>query len=331
MRGRRGACCLRSRRSGDVGVPLLRARSPPGSPFGHPAGDLVRINGVVACRRSFRAQRAGAGTAAHRLTETRKKVETLDSVHADPHWGLPPDHGPNGGLCFAPRSVFPAPTGIDPTLVEDSVRDIASLPEHISIALATLLRFLLCGEESATHAFGDSLPHSLADTERSSLEVIAREEAAHAWLIGQWTTRLPDTPVAFDVVATRHFFRRLQTRDRALHFARVAALDALVCRLLSRLIRGAALAPYAGLRAGLSRIRSDEIEHVRISRAHAMHQGMGPAGFSAVAVDVGARLDVLLAPAMPALRVLTGSDRPIRPRVCASAPAEDRRLAATPG
>lgn len=227
--------------------------------------------------------------------------------------------------------MIPGTNDIDPTLVEDSIRDIAALPTHIAIALATLLRFLLCGEESATHAFGDSLRHSLADAERAALEVIAREEAAHAWLIGQWTTRLPGTPVAFDVDATRRFFRRLQTRNSALHFARVAALDALVCRLLSRLIRGAALAPYAGLRAGLSRIRSDEIEHVRISRAHAMHQGMGPAGFSAVAVDVGARLDVLLAPAMPALRVLTGSDRPIRPRVCASAPAEDRRLAATPG
>lgn len=227
--------------------------------------------------------------------------------------------------------MIPAPTGIEPTLVEHSVRDIAALPVHIAIALATLLRFLLCGEESATHAFGDSLPHSFVDAERASLEVIAREEAVHAWLIGQWTIRLPETPVAFDVVATRRFFRRLQTRDRALHFARVAALDALVCRLLSRLIRGAVLTPYAGLRAGLSRIRSDEIEHVRVSRAHAIRLGLRPAEFSAVAVEVEARLAVLLAPAMPAMRVMTGSDRPIRPRVGASAAAKERRSAPAPG
>ncbi len=254
----------------------------------------------------------------------------MDSVHAPPDWGPPPDGGPIRGLCFAPGKAIPATTDIDPMLVEDSVRDIAVLPAHIAIALATLLRFLLCGEESATHAFGDPLPHFLADPERASLEVIAREEAAHAWLIRQWTTRLPEPRVAFGLEATRRFFRRLQTRDRALHFARIAALDALVCRLLSRLIRGAALAPYPGLRSDLSRIRSDEIAHVRITRAHALRLGMGRASFAAVAVDVEARLAVLLAPAVPALQMLTGSDRPGRPRDVACAPAEASGLAAIP-
>jgi hypothetical protein len=258
----------------------------------------------------------------------------LDSVDVHPDRGLPHDRGSNRGsnrgLCFAPRVVTAGATSIEPTLVEASVQDVVRLRDPFATALATLLRFLLCGEESATHAFGDPLPHPFADAELASLAVIAQEEAVHAWLIGEWTTRLPEPRVAFDLEATRRFFRRLQTRDRALHFARIAALDALVCRLLSRLIRGAALAPYPGLRAGLSRIRSDEIAHVRITRAHALRLGMCRVAFAAVAVEVEARLAVLLAPAVPALHLLTGSDRPGLARNVACAPAEACGLAAIP-
>jgi hypothetical protein len=132
-------------------------------------------------------------------------------------------------------------------------------------------------------------------------------------LIGRWIAKLPESPTAFDPIASRRFFRRLQTRYHALHFARIAALDALVCRILSRLIRGAALAPYPALRAGLARIRSDEIDHVRIALAHALRMDMRRAEFALVAADVEGRLAVLLAPAMPAMRLLTGADRTIDP------------------
>jgi hypothetical protein len=200
-------------------------------------------------------------------------------------------------------------TEFDRRLAEDASRDIEAMPIQVGTALATLLRYLLCGEESATHAFGESLAHSLSGAERASLEVIAEEEAAHAWLIGRWIAQLPASSVAFDVTASRRFFRKLQTRDRALHFARIAALDALVCRILSRLIRGAALAPSSALRAGLARIRSDEIDHVRIALAHALRMDMQRTEFAMVAADVEARLAVLLAPAMPAMRLLTGTGR----------------------
>jgi hypothetical protein len=204
-------------------------------------------------------------------------------------------------------------SAFDFTLADDSGRDIDALPIEVGAALATLLRFLLCGEESATHAFGDSLLDSLSGAERTTLEAIARDEAEHAWLIGRWIARLPESPVAFDLNASRRFFRKLQTRDHALHFARIAALDTWVCRILSRLIRGAALAPFPALRAGLARIRSDEVGHVRIALAHALRLGMQRAEFSTVAADMGARLAVLLAPAMPSIVLLTDSDRAIDP------------------
>jgi demethoxyubiquinone hydroxylase (CLK1/Coq7/Cat5 family) len=220
---------------------------------------------------------------------------------------------PSRGLCFARRTSTPRTTEFDRTLADDASRDIEALPIHVGAALATLLRFLLCGEESATHVFGDSLARSVTEAERVSLEAIAEEEAAHAWLIGRWIAKLPESPTAFDPIASRRFFRRLQTRYHALHFARIAALDALVCRILSRLIRGAALAPYPALRAGLARIRSDEIDHVRIALAHALRMDMRRAEFALVAADVEGRLAVLLAPAMPAMRLLTGADRTIDP------------------
>jgi hypothetical protein len=233
----------------------------------------------------------------------------LNSALSDP----PMRRSPSEGLCFPRRVATHRTTGFEPALADDSVRDIDALPIHVGTALATLLRFLLCGEESATHAFGDSLAHSLSYAERASLAVIAEEEAAHAWLIGRWIAKLPESPIAFDLNASRRFFRRLETRDHALHFARIAALDALVCRILSRLIRGAALAPFPALRAGLSRIRSDEIDHVRMALAQALRMGMPRSEFAKVAADVEARLAVLLAPATPSMRLLTGADRTIDP------------------
>lgn len=235
----------------------------------------------------------------------------LNSAFSDPR--LP--RSPSAGLCFPRRISTREPPEPYRTLADDSSRDIDALPIQVGGALATLLQLLLCGEESATHAFGDSLSRSLCDSSRASLEGIAQEETAHAWLIGRWMAKLPASPVAFDRNASRRFFRRLQTRDHALHFARIAALDALVCRILSRLIRGAALAPYPALRAGLSRIRSDEIDHVRIALGHALRLNMRRAEFAMVAVEVESRLSVLLAPAMAAMCLLTASPRTIDPVV----------------
>lgn len=191
------------------------------------------------------------------------------------------------------------------------MRDVVRLPRHLSAAFATLMGFLLCGEESAVHAFGDSLMRSATDAERASLEAIARDEEVHAWLIDQWLAAASRSASPLDPVASRRFFVRLQTRDRALHFARIAALDASVCRMLSQLIRSAALAPCEGLIAGLARIRSDEARHVRVARDMAFRQGLTREDLAAVATDVDAQLAVLMAPAEPAMRLLTGFALPL--------------------
>ncbi len=192
-------------------------------------------------------------------------------------------------------------------LVHDSVNDVVRLPGHHATAFATLLGFLLCGEESASHAFGDSLAGASSGAERAALAAIADDEAVHACLIDQWLAGLPEAPSDLDLAASRRFFKRLQSRDRALHFARIAALDASVCRMLSQLIRSTALAPCRSLVSGLARIRSDEARHVSVSRALALRHGMHREDLSGVAADIDAQLAVLMAPAEPAMRVLTGS------------------------
>lgn len=211
------------------------------------------------------------------------------------------------GACFPNQFAQPRPLASCDPLVRDSVNDVVRLPGHLATAFATLLGFLLCGEESATHAFGDSLARTSTDVERAALTAIAHDEAVHACLIDQWLAWLPDAPSDLDLVASRRFFKRLQSRDRVLHFARIAALDASVCRMLSQLIRSTALAHRAGLVAGLALIRSDEARHVRVSRTLALRHGMRPEDLSDVAADVDAQLAVLMAPAEPAMRMLTGS------------------------
>lgn len=211
------------------------------------------------------------------------------------------------GACFPNPFAHPRPIASCHPLVRDSVNDLVRLPGHLATAFATLLGFLLCGEESATHAFGDSLVRSSTDVERAALTAIANDEAVHAGLIDQWLARLPDAPSDLDLVASRRFFKRLQSRDRALHFARIAALDASVCRMLSQLIRSTAFARCPGLVAGLARIRSDEARHVSVSRSLALRHGMSRKALCDVAADIDAQLAVLMAPAEPAMRMLTGS------------------------
>ncbi len=192
-------------------------------------------------------------------------------------------------------------------MARESLADAVRLPGHLARPLAILLEFLVCGEESATHAFGDSLIRSSPEDEHACLAAMARDEEVHAWLIHQWLDRLGHAPAEVDRMASRRFFMRLQTRDRALHFARIAGLDTSVCRLLSQLVQSAALAPYEGLVSGLARIRSDEARHVSVSRAFALRLGMSRADLSAVATDIEAQLLTLMRPAEPAMRLLTGS------------------------
>ena len=96
------------------------------------------------------------------------------------------------------------------------------------------------------------------------------------------------------LLRTRRFFLRVASRDPALHFARVAALDSAVCIVLSALIkpivRGSALVET------FDRIRSDEARHVRFSRQHAYELGAEMSLLANTAVQIRSELVALLNP-----------------------------------
>jgi hypothetical protein len=137
-----------------------------------------------------------------------------------------------------------------------------------SIHVATLLALLRAGEQSAAAAFS-RIARRLSAGEISvslrPLSALIEDEERHDNALATFGSLLP--PIALGDPATRRFFRRLESREPTVHLARVAALDACVCQILTRVLAYAdqrVLEPR--LTALLSGIRADEARHVRVTR-----------------------------------------------------------------
>jgi hypothetical protein len=147
------------------------------------------------------------------------------------------------------------------------VTAVTLAPRH-ALAFAHLLPLLGCGEEAAALAF-DGLSTAASDPlAAAALAAIAAEERLHDGLIAGLIAALPPAPGA---VATRRAARRFHInlgRDRpTVRLARIAATDAAVCTMLSRLLRpGRPLAAEPTVAPILARIHRDEARHVRQSR-----------------------------------------------------------------
>jgi hypothetical protein len=105
-------------------------------------------------------------------------------------------------------------------------------------------------------------------------------------------------PVPNDIASilrqTRRFFRRIASRDPAVHFARVAGLDSGVCLILSALVRP--LSRATALSQIFDRIRSDETRHVRFSRQHSYELGADTMLLANTAAQIRSELVALLYP-----------------------------------
>lgn len=148
------------------------------------------------------------------------------------------------------------------------------IPPHAA-ALAALLPLLGCGEEAAALAF-DGLAAATTDrTAAAMLATIAAEERVHDALIAGLTAALPADPqAAVTRRAARRFHIDLGRDGPAVRLARIAATDAAVCTLLSRLLQsGRPLAATPIVTPILSRIHRDEARHVRLSRQLATASG----------------------------------------------------------
>lgn len=162
-------------------------------------------------------------------------------------------------------------------------------------ALAILLPLLGCGEEAAALAF-DGLAVGTDDGEAAHiLRTIAREERVHDSLMRGLMEILPTPPDRSMMMRrAQRFHVQLGLGGRAVHLARIAALDAAVCIILSRLVRPALpLAADVQICRTLTRIRNDEARHVRWSRRLALTEGPTRAQRDAAAGSRDALANVL--------------------------------------
>jgi hypothetical protein len=165
-------------------------------------------------------------------------------------------------------------------------------------ALGRLLPALLCGEESSFHVFWREAGR-LTDVQfRPSLALarrIATEELEHERILRELRNCFPvPDDLASIRLRARGFFLRMASRDPALHFAKVAALDSGVCVILAAVTK-----PLARARVivnTFNRIRWDEARHVRFAREHSRELGADKSLLSDTAARVRSELVDLLYP-----------------------------------
>jgi len=164
------------------------------------------------------------------------------------------------GMCFGSRRAVPV------ALLDEA--ESSPLVGAERAAVARLLPLLGCGEEAASLAF-DALAgaHERA-RDRYALYGIAQEERIHdMWIQAQINRFAPSAPPAPLLKQARHLHLRLGRGRPSERLARIAALDAAVCLLLSRLLRPSRPICRDGvLAATLRRIRNDEARHVSVAR-----------------------------------------------------------------
>jgi hypothetical protein len=175
---------------------------------------------------------------------------------------------------------------------------LSGLSEPQVIALGQLLPGLLCGEESSFHVFwreGHRGSNVQVSHSEALADQIALEELEHERLLQDLRACCPvPNDLASTLARTRRFFLRMASRDPAIHFARVAALDSAVCIVLSTLVKP--LSRATALIEIFNRIRSDEARHVRFSRWHSYELGADTSLLANTAARIRGELVALLYP-----------------------------------
>lgn len=166
-------------------------------------------------------------------------------------------------FCFAASRRFAAsdPGPVPVIAVNGITADAAG-------AMARLVPLLGCGEEAAALAFDGLAMREEDGAVALALATIGAEEQVHDRLLKGLAAALPPPPADREARrAARRFHVDLGRGGPAEHLARIAAIDAAVCTILSRLLhRGSPIAAAPDAVALLLRIQRDEARHVRVSR-----------------------------------------------------------------
>lgn len=144
-------------------------------------------------------------------------------------------------------------------------------------ALARLVPFLLCGEQSAIHVFGSEIERLRSNTLSKSIDLlrsIETDEYAHEQALQTLTSMLMEPTDIKDIKRkARHFYVRLgNTTGMAQHFARVAQLDACVCIIMNAITK-CDLGRDNLITQLFERIKKDEARHVAVSKKHFHYLG----------------------------------------------------------
>jgi hypothetical protein len=170
------------------------------------------------------------------------------------------------------------------------------------LALATVLPFLRCGEESASLVF-DAMASAPGHRHASALLNIAREEEQHELLLHGLAAALPEPArPAPSPARIARFYCTVQASDWQIHCSRIAALDAAACTILSRLARSLHRAAPAPAKL-LGSIAQDEARHVALMRQMVLGAGV-TAALREAAAATRAGLAALLEPAAPAFEAM---------------------------
>jgi hypothetical protein len=164
-------------------------------------------------------------------------------------------------------------------------------------ALEPLLGLLRAGEQSAEAAFGRiarRLQPATAARVNHALHLIQQDEQRHTILLrnaADASCMQHCRPTA----SARRFFARLESRDLAVHLGRIAALDACVCQVLSRILAAGSRATMPpALQQALTTIRRDEGHHVKNARALAVDLGIDPAHLRNIELETRQAFDLVL-------------------------------------
>ncbi len=171
-----------------------------------------------------------------------------------------------GNWCFPTRWSEPLASQV-------SVR--ISLHAPHARALARLIPILGCGEEAASLAF-DGLARSCRANRVASaaLRQVAAEERIHDGLMHGLAAGLPPPGDERAIRAARRMHIQLGLGGFETHLARIAALDAAVCTVLSRLLRaGQPLTDCPQVRRILGQVHRDEARHVALTRSLVLAHG----------------------------------------------------------
>lgn len=165
-------------------------------------------------------------------------------------------------------------------------------------ALSRLLPLLVCGEQSSQWVFYNEsqreLPDSLASA-RDDFERIVADEQYHedALELVQSQLELPKDVIAIKRRSQRFFASLGSRKTFEEHFAQIACLDALVCKIMLYLEKGR-LDPHHPFVLLCRSIKQDEARHVTAARQHALALGYDRSEWKALNTLISEKLYKLL-------------------------------------